>query len=490
MAKLKFIEESLRDGQQSLWANRMTTASMLPATSMLNEAGFDKVNILSGSAFECCIAYINEDPWERMRLLCNLMPNPEIMVLVRSRHLFGWDRYPNDVIELFLKTLSNIGIDWILVFDALNDIRNMEWQCRLAKKVGMKSSPALTFTESPVHTDKYYASKAKALLDIGVDCVTFGDASGLLTPERTRSLIPALLKAIGNKADFGFGVHDSTGQSIQCLIEAMKAGAREFTSAAVPLSYGNSIAPTMEIVREAAKLGLETNLDQEIVERLDDYLYWAAYQEKREVGRPITYDPESYAKYVGHQIPGGMMSHLVSQLQDLGIEHRLPEVLEEAARVREELGWPVMVTPFSQFVGVQAVFNVIQEERYQTFPGELPLYARGYYGELAAPIDPNVLDRVLSGSGTEQMDALENMDDRMVDRLRKEAGRSISDEDLLMKLFCTPQNLEKFKKNKIALDPSASIETPLICMIKELSKRRDIKSFKMERSSTKLKMTF
>lgn len=490
MAKLKFIEETFRDGQQSLWANRMTTASMLPATSMLNEAGFDKVNILSGSAFECCITYINEDPWERMRLLCNLMPNPEIMVLVRSRHLFGWDRYPNDVIELFVKTLRNIGVDWILVFDALNDVRNMEWQCRLARKVGMKSAPALTFTESPIHTDEYYADKAKALVDIGVDSVTFGDASGLLTPERTRSLIPALLKAVGDKADFGLGVHDSTGQSVQCLIEAMKAGAREFTSAAVPLSYGNSIAPTMEIIREAAKLGLETNLDLEIVERLDDYLYWAAYLEKREIGRRVAYDPESYAKYVGHQIPGGMMSHLVSQLQDLGIEHRLPEVLEESARVREELGWPVMVTPFSQFVGVQAVFNVIQRERYQTFPGELPLYARGYYGELAAPIDPNVLDRVLSGSDTEPMDVLENMDDKMVDRLQKKEGGSISDEDLLMKLFSTPQNLEKFKQNKIEIGGQPSISTPLVSMIKELSKRKDIKSFSLERPSMSLSMSF
>lgn len=490
MAELKIMDETLRDGQQSLWANRMTTKSMLPAAPMLDRAGFSRLHIMSGSAFECCIMYLNEDPWKRMRLLCSLMPNSEIMALIRSRHLWGWDRYSNDVIELMFSRLKEIGLDWIIVFDALNDIRNMEWQCRIAQKVGLKSAAALTFTESPVHTDQYYADKAKALQKIGIDGLTMGDASGLLTPERTASLIPALKKALGKKVPLAFTAHDGTGLSSKCYIEAMKAGVDELCSSALPLSYGNSIPSTVEVLREAANLGLETSINEEIVDQLDDYFYWVAYQEKREPGKKVSFDPETYNQYVGHQIPGGMMSHLVSQLQDLGIEHRLPEVLEEAARVREELGWPVMVTPFSQFVGVQAVFNVIQEERYQTFPGELPLYARGYYGELAAPIDPNVLDRVLSGSDTEPMDVLENMDNKMVDRLRKEEGQSISDEDLLMKLFSTPQNLEKFKQNKIEIDGQPSTGTPLVSMIKELSKRKDIRSFSLERSSMSLSMTF
>ena len=184
------------------------------------------------------------------------------------------------------------------------------------------------------------------------------------------------------------------------------------------------------------------------------------------------------------------MSHLVSQLKDLGIERRLPEVLHEAARVREELGWPVMVTPFSQFVGVQAVFNVVQEERYRTVPAELPLYARGYYGELAAPIEPNILDRILSGSDTEPLDPLENIDEDLVSKVRVEQGPFKSDEHLLMTLFNTPQTLEKYKKNKKVINTRPVFRTPLACLIKELANRRDIKRISIEKGSVKVAQVF
>jgi oxaloacetate decarboxylase (Na+ extruding) subunit alpha len=490
LAEIKFVEETLRDGQQSLWANRMKTETMLPATQMLDTGGYNKIHIISGSAFECCINFLYEDPWERMRLLCQAMPNSEIMVLIRSRHLFGWDRYPNEVIQLMFQCMKNIGIDWVVIFDALNDIRNMEWQCRIAREIGMKAAPALTFTESPIHTNEYYADKARELVKIGVDCITFGDASGLLTPERTRSIIPAIKKAIGDDVPLGFSAHDGTGQCSECYLEAMKAGVDELSTAARPLAYGNSIPSTMDTLRQAAELGLETHVDPEIAARLDEYFYWGAIHENRQPGKKVTFDPKSYAKYAAHQIPGGMMSHLVGQLKELGIEERLPEVLEEAGRVREDLGWPVMVTPFSQFVGVQAVFNVLQGERYKTFPAELPLYARGYYGELAAPIAPKVLDRVLAGSDREHVDILEQMDDKIIAKVQKEHGPFDSDETLLMNIFSTPQNIEKLRKNRVSINTHLSVDTPLVSMIKALSKRKDIKSFRMERPSVKMSMGF
>ena len=468
----------------------MTTESMLPAAPMLDEAGFRKIHIMSASAFECCLMYLYEDPWERMRLLCKLMPKTEIMVLIRSRHTFGWDRYPNDVIELLFKCFKRIGIQWILVFDGLNDIRNMEWQCRIARDVGLKTAPALTFAESPVHTDEYYAAKARELVKIGADSVFLGDASGLLTPERTRTLVPAVRRAIGEDIVLEFSAHSGTGLSSGCYVEAMKAGVDQICAASLPLSYGNSIPSTVEMIHHANEQGLDVGLDRDLINRIDDYFYWVSYREKRSPGRPVQFDPVGYRKYSGHQIPGGMMSHLVSQLKDLGIERRLPEVLHEAARVREELGWPVMVTPFSQFVGVQAVFNVVQEERYRTVPAELPLYARGYYGELAAPIEPNILDRILSGSDTEPLDPLENIDEDLVSKVRVEQGPFKSDEHLLMTLFNTPQTLEKYKKNKKVINTRPVFRTPLACLIKELANRRDIKRISIEKGSVKVAQVF
>ncbi|RJR18858.1 MAG: pyruvate carboxylase subunit B [Desulfobacteraceae bacterium] len=490
MTELGFIEETLRDGQQSLWANRMTTESMLPAAPMLDEAGFKKVHIMSASCFESCLMYLYEDPWERMRLLCSRMPHTEIMVLIRSRHTFGWDRYPNDVIELLFKCLKRIGIGWVLIFDGLNDIRNMEWQCRIARGVGLKAAPAITFAESPVHTDAYYADKASKLVEIGVDSICLGDASGLLTPQRTQTLIPAVRQAIGDKTLLEFSAHSGTGLSSGCYREALKAGVDSICTTSLPLSYGNSIPSTIEVIQMAQGQGLKIGLDRDLVSRIDDYFYWVAYREKRATGKPVRFDPVAYHKYAGHQIPGGMMSHLVSQLRDLGLEHRLPEVLEEAARVREELGWPVMVTPFSQFVGVQAVFNVVQGERYLTIPAELSLYARGYYGELAAPIAPNVLDRILSKGDSEPMDPLENIHEPMVGRFIKEKGPFRSDEDLLMSLFNTPQTLEKYFKNKKTIHTEAVMGTPLSCLIRELASRRDVRRVAIQKDRLRLDVRY
>jgi len=490
LTELGFVEETLRDGQQSLWANRMTTESMLPAAPMLDNAGFRKIHIMSASCFESCLMYLYEDPWERMRLLCRLMPKSDIMVLIRSRHTFGWERYPNDVIRLLFECLKRIGIRCVLIFDGLNDIRNMEWQLRIGRNIGLKVTGAITFVESPVHTDEYYVAKAQELMKIGVDSVFLGDASGLLTPERTRSLVQAVRQAIGENMTLEFTAHAGTGLSSDCYVEAMKGGVDQLCTASLPLSYGNSIPSTAEMIHQAHQLEMDTGLDQDLIHRIDDYFYWVAYQEKRSPGKPVQFDPLGYKKYVGHQIPGGMMSHLVSQLKDLGIEDRLPEVLEEAARVREELGWPAMVTPFSQFVGVQAVFNVVQGERYRTVPSELPLYARGYYGQLAAPIDPNILDRILSDSDTEPMDPLENMDEPLVSKIRAEMGPFSSDEDLLMTLFNTPQTLEKYNRNKRKINPEPVLATPISALVRELSKRHDLNSVSIQKGSVKLTQVF
>jgi oxaloacetate decarboxylase alpha subunit len=485
MRELRFNEETLRDGQQSLWANRMPTAPMLPIAAAMDQAGFGSINIMSGSAFEACILYLNENPWERLRLLAQLMPKTDLQILIRGRSAFGWRRFPNDAIELLIKCLQKSGIQGLAIFDGLNDMNNIKWHFQVAKEIGLQVHPALVFALSPVHSDAYYAAKARECADLGVHSVSLADASGLLTPERICTLIPAIRSAIGDRLDFSLVSHCGTGLGTACYREAMKLGVDILSTASTPLSQGNSIPSTWETLSFARQNGIPLRLDELLVRKIDDYFYWVAYQEKRAVGQPVSFNPAQYKKYAAHQIPGGMMSHLASQLKNLGLEHRLPEVLEEAGRVRQEIGYPVMVTPFSQIVGVQAVFNVIQKERYRTIPSDLCLYARGYYGESAAPIDPDVKDRILEGEDSKPIDPAENYLEPLVSRARKEAGASLSDEELLLTLFFSRPTLERFHKNRRAIEFPA-VKPPLTALIQELGKRPHMRKFHFQSGPLKL----
>jgi pyruvate/oxaloacetate carboxyltransferase len=268
----------------------------------------------------------------------------------------------------------------------------------------------------------------------------------------------------------------------------MKLGVDILSTASIPLSQGNSIPSTWETLAAVRENGLEARLNDSLVGKIDDYFSWVAYQEKKPAGRRVAFNPVQYEKYAAHQIPGGMMSHLVSQLKNLGLEQRVPEVLEEAGRVRREIGYPVMVTPFSQIVGVQAVFNVIQKERYRTIPSDLGLYARGYYGEAAAPIDPDIKDRILQGEDPTPIDPAENYLEPVVSRARKEAGSSLSDEELLLTLFFSRRTLEKFHKNKRAIEMPA-VRQPLTALIQELGRRPHLQKFYFQKGPLVLSQT-
>ena len=489
MNELRFNEETFRDGQQSLWANRMRTASMLPIAPVMDEAGFDSINIMSGSAFESCVLYLNEDPWERLHLLCQLLPNTDIQVLIRGRSAFGWRRFPDDAIELLITCLKNTGVQGIVVFDGLNDISNIKWHMQVAKKIGLQIHPALVFSESPVHTDEYYASKARECVNLGMDNVNLADASGLLSPVRIRTLMPAIRKAIGDKAEFGFVSHDGTGLATENYIEAMRVGIDNLSTASLPLSYGNSIPSTLDVISYAREMGYDIKIDVGLQKKIDDHFYWVAHEEQKPVGQRVRYNPIQFKQYTQHQIPGGMMTHLVSQLKNLGLDNRLPEVLEEAGRVRQEIGYPVMVTPFSQIVGVQAVFNVIEGERYKTVPSDLCQYARGYYGTPAAPIDPDIMDKILEGEDKGSIDPTENYKEPLVAKVRKELGAHRSNEELLLELFFSRPTIEKFHQNKKPIEFPVT-RLPLSTLIRELSKRKDISRVRLQKGALRLEQIF
>jgi oxaloacetate decarboxylase alpha subunit len=472
---VEFIDETLRDGPQSLWASRVNTETLAAIAPTLDAAGFAQICVGSAALFEFAVKYLYEDPWERVRLLRQVMPRTPLRFLIRGRNLMGWRRFPNDVIDLFFGCLRRAGIDWVMVFDGLNDIRNIAHHFPAARKLGMKAAAILSFSESPVHTDEYFVAVTRDLLDVGVDAVLLYDASGILTPDRTRTLVPALLCTINGRAEFELTAHCATGLGPACLAEGLRHGVRRIFTAGRPLANADSIPATLDMLAAAETLGLEVGVDAELVRQVDEYFTWVACAEGKPLGRPVTYDPDSYRRYASHQIPGGMMSNMVRQLTDLGLRHRFPEILEEAARVRRELGYPVMITPMSQLVGVQATLNVVEGERYRTIPQELRLYARGEYGRPCAPLDPDVLDRIL-GPGDTPIDPTANFLEPLVDKIRAEQGPFESDEALLLALFNNRDTLDEFYRKRRRIDGLPTLRSPLRALVGELARRRGVRS--------------
>jgi oxaloacetate decarboxylase alpha subunit len=287
-----------------------------------------------------------------------------------------------------------------------------------------------------------------------------------------------------------FFAHSSTGLSGACYGEAMEGGIDILKTVTLPLAYGYSLPAAIDMLHLAREKGITVRVHERRLNEIDDYFYWSAYKENKPLGQPVAFHPDEYKKFAAHQIPGGMMSNLENQLSELGLFHKMPEVLEEAARVRHELGYPVMVTPFSQLVGVQAVFNVVEGQRYRTVPQELRLYVRGAYGRPAAPIDPNVIDPILAGDDQEPIDPSEGFQEPLVSKVRAEQGPFASDEELLLAIFNTRETMEKFYQHRKTIELHPPVQKPLAFLIKELAKRGDIKMVNIQKGHLKISQVF
>ena len=485
-----FVDETFRDGPQSLWATRMKTEYMLGATEWLNRAGFRKVCVTSGAAFETAVKFLRDDPWERLRLLKSYMPDATIDVLIRSRNLFGWARYPDEVVEVLFRCLKRAGTEWVKVFDGLNCMRNIAAHFRIARNLGLRTSGMLSFSVSPAHTDEHYVDKATELIGYGVDSITLADPAGILTGARARVLLAALKAAVRGRVPIEFIAHDCMGLAHESHREALQAGVDTVATASEPLANGESVPSTLDILELAQTLGLSAALDVDALRRCDDYFRWIAWKERRSVPERVVFDPVRYDRFIGHQIPGGMMSNFRNQLGEVGLVHRLDEVLDEASRVRAELGYPIMVTPFSQFVGVQAAFNVMQAERYKTVPEELYLYANGHYGEPAVPIERNVLDRILAGRPYAPAESETIFGQRILAAFKREQGPFRSDEEMLLHLFYGREHVEALAREKSTCDGRLSIRQPLRVLIEELARDETLQTFKLEKGSLRLSLRF
>jgi len=473
VSRVNLIDVTLRDAHQSLWSTRMTTAMMLPAAPVLDRAGFEAIDLVGGAVFDVCVRYLREDPWERMRIMSRAVTRTPLVVMTRAQSLFTFEFFPDDVVELTARRIAANGMRYVTPYDALNDMRNMVVPVRASRAAGLYVAGGIAYTLSPVHTDPYYARKARELVGLGVDAVFLKDPSGLLTPDRVRTLVPVLKAALG-PVPLQLHSHCLTGLAPICALEAIRLGVDVVHTALSPLAHGASHPPTEWLVHSARRLGFDLPVDVESLRPAAEHFRAVAARERKPLGRIAEYDPFHYE----HQVPGGMISNLRSQLAELGIGHRLDQILEEAARVRCELGYPIIVSPFAQFVITQAVLNVVQGTRYAVVPDEVRKYALGYYGELAAPLAPEVADRITRGEEPVAVRPGELLAPALA-RVRAERGPFASDDDLLLATFYSREQYTSLVRSRPIRTEYPIAVTPLATLVRELAARRDLVSVKI-----------
>ncbi len=430
--RVGLIDTTLRDGSQSLWATRMTTAMMLPILPLMDEAGFDAIETYSTVHFDTAVRFLKEDPWERMRLIRERVKRTPIRILGMSQSFSISRVLSDDVVELFNRTCARNGTDEFWITAAMNDTRTAEVSIRTVKAMGLRADGGIQFTVSPVHTDAFFANVAREFAAMGVDGIVVKDASGLLTPERARTLIPAVMAAAPGLPVICHS-HCVTGLGPAANLEAVAHGVSAIWTCSHPLANGSSLPSGDSMTRHLAWQGYQVDADPEIQAKIADYWTQVAVRHGKPIGQAAEYDPAYYA----HQMPGGMISNFEAQLDQLGLRHKLQAVLDEIPQVRMDLGYPNMQTPYSQFLATQALLNVLHG-RYEVVPDEIRNLALGYWGRTPGPVDPNVLDKV--GQGKEPITVRAgSLVPPTVDRARAELGSALSDEDLLLSLFFMPQ---------------------------------------------------
>lgn len=425
MAKVKITETVLRDAHQSLIATRMPISDMLPILSEMDKVGYYSAEVWGGATFDACLRFLDEDPWERLRTIRKAMPNTKLQMLFRGQNMLGYRHYADDVLEYFVqKTVAN-GMDIIRIFDALNDIRNLETAIKAAKKEGAHAQIAISYTTGEVFTDEYYVNYAKQIRDAGADSICLKDMAALLTPYKTEQLV----RAIKSEVDLPLQIHThyTSGLASMCLLKGIEAGADIVDTAMSPLALGTSHAPTESIVAALQGTEYDTGLDLIKLNEIRDYFMTL----RDKYIKSGLLDPKMLATDTGaliYQVPGGMLSNLLSQLKQAGKEDKLQDVLNEVPRVRKDAGYPPLVTPSSQIVGTQAVFNVITGERYKTVTKEFKGIVRGEYGRTPVPIDPQFRKKIIGDEEPIECRPADLLKPEL-DTLRKECAEWIEQEE-------------------------------------------------------------
>jgi oxaloacetate decarboxylase alpha subunit len=390
--KIGITETILRDAHQSLIATRMPIEDMLPVLDKLDKVGFYSLECWGGATFDACLRFLNEDPWERLRILRKNCPNSKLQMLFRGQNMLGYRHYADDVLEYFVQRSVANGIDIIRIFDALNDIKNLEVAIKAAKKEKAHAQVAISYTTGPVFTHEYYIDYAKRIENTGADSICIKDMAALLTPYETYDLVKAIKGAV--KIPVQLHTHYTSGLAAMCELKAVEAGVDMIDTSLSPLALGTSHAPTESMVAAFQGTEYDTGLDLVLLNEIRDY--FMTIREKYIKSGLL--DPSMLAvntKALIYQVPGGMLSNLLSQLKQAGKADQLEEVLQEVPRVRQDSGYPPLVTPTSQIVGTQAVYNIITGERYKMCTNEFKDMVAGKYGTTPMPIDDAFVKKII-----------------------------------------------------------------------------------------------
>ena len=445
--KVQFTETVLRDANQSLVATRLGYDQFEPILETMDQAGFYSVECWGGATFDVCLRYLNEDPWERLRKIRAKMPNTKLQMLLRGQNILGYKHYPDDIVRRFVRAAVKNGIDIVRIFDALNDIDNLKVAIEETVNCGALASGAISYTTSPVHTLDKYVSMVKEMARMGVGSICIKDMAGILTPKAAYDLVSAIKDAVD--LPLVVHTHSTTGLAFMTYLKAVEAGADVIDTAISPFSGGTSQPATETLFYTLRELGYDTDLNEEALNKMADFF------------KPIradfladgTLNPISMAtdtRCLTYQIPGGMLSNLLSQLKMMNALDRYEETLLETPRVRKDMGYPPLVTPTSQLVGTQAVQNVLAGERYKNVGAEMRAYCRGEYGKTPAPIDPEVQAKILGTEKPIQGRYADSMPTDTFEKAQEKLGDTARSEEDVLSYVAFPEVAEKFFEKRKA----------------------------------------
>lgn len=439
MAHIDFLDTTMRDGQQSLWGMRMQAGMALPVASLIDRSGFKVIDLTGSSMFEVMIRHCRENPWEGLDLLVQAMPRTPIRAGMRANASVTFGVTPDALMDAWMRQLNVHGCRSFWIYDVLFNIDKMHRLAKVAKEFGSEVAGSIMFTLSPVHTDEYYADKtARIAASPDIDTILLYDTAGVLEKDRLKTLLPAIRAKAGGKP-IEFHSNNILGQSAKAYLDAIELGVSVLHTANRPMANGPSVPSTQIMAHNLSLLGHTHDLDVSLLAPVAEHF--------EQVGKAAGFLVNQYNEYdvlsIQHQIPGGMVGTLKAQLAQHNMSERLEEVLRETAVVRREMGYPGMATPFSQLVGIQAVLNVVNGDRYSIVTDEMIQYAAGFYGETAAPIDPNVFDKIMSAPRAKQV-AANPPEQPSIEELRQRHGTD-DDDELILRALVPAADLERMR---------------------------------------------
>lgn len=479
---IQFIDTTVRDGNQSLWgATGLRTGMMLPIAPVMDEVGYHSIDFSTSTHMAVAVRYHKEDPWERLRLMKQRLKRTSLTFLSTGMRFISWETAHPDLMALSYRLLVNNGIERFMVMDPMNATQAVIDNCRAMHRAGASEIVgALVYTVSPIHDDAFYTRMASDLAaQPFIDRVYLKDPGGLLTQDRARTLLPALKLAVGGKP-LELHSHCTIGLAPFTYAEAPGLGVSTLHTAARPLGNGSSQPAVENVASNLQSRGISHGLDMAAQARVSAWFEQVAKAQGLPVGAPQEYDE----RYFEHQLPGGMIATMMRQLREIRQEHRLPEVYEEVARVRAELGYPIMVTPLSQVVGTMAVMNVLAPERYANVPDEVIRYVMGRFGMPSGPIDPEVRDRIERLPRTRELLAQPPMPE--VAELRKRFDPRISDEEFLLRAVMPAEQVDAMIAAGPCRQDYSPVTAPIEALMQALSRRPDLHYARIERTGFKM----